>query len=213
VDSIKSNHYRKLLEEKLKESMETIGSMKKSEMADMDKYAPSKLSNYDNHPADTASELYLTTMNSALRVHEESILSDIKDALNRIDNGTYGICKSCGSEIPEERLNVKPEAIFCLTCEEEAEKEEKRKPFVRTIEEEVIGAPFGRKYLSRQEDDEHEGMDQLHDLMKYGSSDGPSDLGGYHEYEEFYTNKIDRQGIVDDMDRISNQQYKKQIPD
>jgi len=213
VDKNKRDHYRKLLERKLEESSETLSSMKRNHEAEQNKFSPSELSNYDNHPADTASELYLTEMNSALKVHEQSILSDIREAMQRIDDGTYGICKSCGEEISEERLNVKPEARFCIRCEQEAEEKSEKKPFVRAIEEEVMGAPFGRKYLNKQEDDEHEGMDQLNDLMKYGSSDGPQDMGGYHDYEEFYTNKVDDQGIVDDMDRIPNQFYKKQVQD
>jgi hypothetical protein len=72
---------------------------------------------------------------------------------------------------------------------------------------------MGRKYLNKREDDEHEGMDQLNDLMKYGSAYSPQDLGGYHDYEEFYTNEIDMQGIVDDMDQVSNEEYKRQLPD
>jgi hypothetical protein len=47
--------------------------------------------------------------------------------------------------------------------------------------------------------------------MKYGSSDSPQDMGGYHDYEEFYTNKIDKQGIVDEMDQVSNEEYRKQV--
>ncbi len=213
MDKIKSNHFRKLLEKKLEESSATLNSMRDNYEADQNKFSPSELSNYDNHPAEMASELYQTEMNSALRVHEQSIMSDIKEALKRIDDGTYGICRDCGEEISAERLSVKPEARFCIRCEKEAEKQSEKKPFVRAIEEEVMGAPFGRKYLNKQEDDEHEGMDQLNDLMKHGSSDGPQDLGGYHDYQEFYTNKVDNQGIVDDMDKVSNQQYKKQVPD
>jgi methylthioribose-1-phosphate isomerase len=34
-----------------------------------------------------------------------------------------------------------------------------------------------------------------------------------HDYEEFYTNEIDMQGIVDDMDQVSNEEYKRQLPD
>jgi hypothetical protein len=48
--------------------------------------------------------------------------------------------------------------------------------------------------------------------MKYGSSDTPQDMGGYQDYEEFYTNEIDNQGIVEEIDKISNEQYRRQLP-
>jgi hypothetical protein len=83
----------------------------------------------------------------------------------------------------------------------------------RPNEELIWDAPFGRKYLNKREDDENEGLDYLNDLVKYGTSDSPQDMGGYYDYEEFYTNKVDTQGIVDKMDRISNEQYKRQLPD
>jgi len=67
----------------------------------------------------------------------------------------------------------------------------------RPVEELIWDAPFGRKYLNKQEDDENEGMDQFNDLVKYGSSDTPQDMGGYYDFDEYYTNELDKQGIVD----------------
>ena len=206
-------HYRSLLEKRIGEIDYTIEMMKENKDAEQDKYSPSELSNYDNHPAEMGTELFQVELNSALKVHEENILYDLKDALGRIDDGTYGTCAHCGTEIPAERLEVLPYAKLCIKCADELENEPARQHKGRPNEELVLDAPFGRKYLNKQEDDEYEGMDQLNDLMKYGSSDSPQDLGGYHDYEEFYTNEIDQQGIVDDMDRISNEQYKKQLPD
>ena len=39
--------------------------------------------------------------------------------------------------------------------------------------------------LNRLEDNEYEGMDILNDVLKYGSSDTPQDMGGYHDYKDF----------------------------
>ena len=206
-------HYRKLLEKRCGEIDHTIERMKENGDAEQNKYSPTELSNYDNHPAEMATELYQVELNTALRVHEENILQDIKDALGRISDGSYGACAHCGADIPAERLEVLPYAKLCISCEENMESKPARQYKGRANEERVLDAPFGRKYLNKQEDDEHEGMDQLNDLMKYGSSDSPQDMGGYHDYEDYYTNEIDRQGVVDDMDRISNEEYKKQLPD
>ncbi|MGI6669231.1 MAG: TraR/DksA C4-type zinc finger protein [Acetivibrionales bacterium] len=208
-----TEYYRKLLDEQLSRVNSTIGMMKQNKSAEQDKYSPTELSNYDNHPAEMASELYQVEMNTALLVHGENILQDIKDAIAKIDKGLYGYCEKCGEEIPPERLQAVPYARMCLRCKNETEAAPKNKFKGRANEELVLDAPFGRKYLNSRDDDEHEGMDQLNDLIKYGSSDGPQDMGGYHDYEEFYTNKIDNQGIVDNMDKMSNSAYRRQLPD
>ena len=46
------------------------------------------------------------------------LLSDIEFALQRLKEGTYGICESCGEEISERRLQALPWAQLCLECAE-----------------------------------------------------------------------------------------------
>ena len=43
-------------------------------------------------------------------------LKDVKSALEKIQNGTYGTCENCGKKIAEERLLVCPEAKTCMAC-------------------------------------------------------------------------------------------------
>jgi RNA polymerase-binding transcription factor DksA len=43
-------------------------------------------------------------------------LKNINLALEKIEKGKYGICENCGEKIPTERLEVHPEARFCLKC-------------------------------------------------------------------------------------------------
>lgn len=45
-------------------------------------------------------------------------LEDINNALKEIENGTYGICKSCGNKIEEDRLEANPAAQTCKACME-----------------------------------------------------------------------------------------------
>lgn len=42
--------------------------------------------------------------------------SEVLEALRRLDDGTYGICETCGQPIPYGRLLVMPEARSCATC-------------------------------------------------------------------------------------------------
>lgn len=54
-----------------------------------------------------------------LDMQDSNELKDINLALLRIDNGDYGICVSCGDEIPLERLKAMPFADKCIQCKDE----------------------------------------------------------------------------------------------
>lgn len=49
-------------------------------------------------------------------------MKDIDEALDRVEEGTYGVCEECGDEIGEKRLQAVPFAIYCLECQREKEK-------------------------------------------------------------------------------------------
>jgi DnaK suppressor protein len=51
-----------------------------------------------------------------LQEREETKLALLREAFARLDAGTYGLCVSCGGEIPFERLYVFPEAPVCSSC-------------------------------------------------------------------------------------------------
>ena len=46
----------------------------------------------------------------------EAILRDVDRALEKIQNGTYGICDRCGKLIPEARLEARPWSVLCVGC-------------------------------------------------------------------------------------------------
>jgi DnaK suppressor protein len=47
--------------------------------------------------------------------------SHLTAALARIDAGSYGKCVECGAALPDERLEARPEAARCVTCQARAE--------------------------------------------------------------------------------------------
>ncbi|RLB13465.1 MAG: RNA polymerase-binding protein DksA, partial [Deltaproteobacteria bacterium] len=53
------------------------------------------------------------------------LLVKIKEALERLDNGTFGICEACGEEISEKRLKARPVTTLCIECKKKQETEEK----------------------------------------------------------------------------------------
>ena len=46
----------------------------------------------------------------------EASLAELLEARIRLDTGNYGICERCGEPIPQERLEIRPEARFCVAC-------------------------------------------------------------------------------------------------
>ncbi|MEJ5226623.1 RNA polymerase-binding protein DksA [Thermodesulfovibrio sp.] len=62
-----------------------------------------------------------------LRDRERKLLKKIEKALEKIENGTYGICEACGAEIPVERLEARPVTDLCIECKTEQEEAEKLK--------------------------------------------------------------------------------------
>ncbi|HEX6662810.1 MAG TPA: TraR/DksA C4-type zinc finger protein [Gaiellaceae bacterium] len=77
---------------------------------------------YDNHLADTATETYDRELDYTLEENSEHVLADIDAALKRIEDGTYGICSSCGKPISPERLEARPWATLCIDCQRQRER-------------------------------------------------------------------------------------------
>jgi DnaK suppressor protein len=68
-----------------------------------------------------------TDRNFLLRIRdrERKLIEKIKAALERIENGTFGICEICGREIGEERLRARPVTTQCIDCKKKQEAREK----------------------------------------------------------------------------------------
>jgi len=66
--------------------------------------------------------------NFLLRIkdRERKLIMKVKEALDRIDNGTFGICESCGKPISEKRLMARPVTTLCIECKTELENQERR---------------------------------------------------------------------------------------
>ena len=59
-----------------------------------------------------------------MAAREGKYLVYLEEALKRIKNGTFGVCKICGQLIPKARLMAVPTATKCVNCKEETKKKE-----------------------------------------------------------------------------------------
>lgn len=71
---------------------------------------------FDDDPADAGSASFERETAQSLSNHARGLLSQIDDALRRMDAGTYGLCERCGNPIEPARLEALPHALLCLTC-------------------------------------------------------------------------------------------------
>ena len=92
----------------------------------------SDLSNLPVHMADLGTDNFDTENTLGLMEGERKLLEEIYDALERIENGTYGICESNGEPIPKARLKAIPWARHCVACATNAEKRQNNK--VRSLD-------------------------------------------------------------------------------
>ncbi len=64
-------------------------------------------------------------LNIHMKERDSKLIAKIKDALERIKDGTYGFCEECGEKISDQRLNARPVTTVCLACKKKQETQER----------------------------------------------------------------------------------------
>jgi RNA polymerase-binding transcription factor DksA len=77
-----------------------------------------ELSAVSQHQADVASTTLQREIDLTARQTLEREREEIQQALKRRESGSYGICANCGRPIPKARLKARPEAIYCMECQQ-----------------------------------------------------------------------------------------------
>lgn len=80
-----------------------------------------ELSSIDQHPADSGTNLADADREEASLEVLLAQQERVRAALARIEAGNYGKCVDCGRELPDERLDARPEAERCVDCQQRVE--------------------------------------------------------------------------------------------
>jgi DnaK suppressor protein len=64
-------------------------------------------------------------INIHIKERDSRLIAKIKEALEKVEDGSYGICEECGEDISEKRLKARPVAAVCIDCKREQENQEK----------------------------------------------------------------------------------------
>ena len=114
----KQEFFRDLLNGRLNELLEDANKTL-SGMSDQTENFPD--------PTDRASMESDRNFELRIRDRERKLIAKIKDALERLEIGTYGICEECGEDISEKRLKARPVTTLCIDCKKKQENQEKVK--------------------------------------------------------------------------------------
>ncbi|WP_033543467.1 TraR/DksA C4-type zinc finger protein [Planococcus sp. CAU13] len=140
-----------------------------------EEFDTTELSNYDNHPADNATDLFDQERGMALTQFKEEEIADIKAALAAMEEGTYGKCVECGKEIPYERMEALPTALTCIDhASNDLDLES------RPVEEDVLQGSTDQP-VEKEDGRLRDFTNSFEDVEDFGSSDGPQDQPGNDE--------------------------------
>jgi RNA polymerase-binding protein DksA len=118
--TIDTGRFRKRLQEERKRVKEAIDYLHEENPGNVQDETQD--STADNHPADVATVTFDRELDYSLEENEERLLAAIDAALARIDDGTLGICSTCGQAIGEERLEALPWTTQCIDCKRKEER-------------------------------------------------------------------------------------------
>jgi hypothetical protein len=132
------------------------------------------------HLGDMGTETYLQELNAALLENEEYLLTESLAAIQRIDEGSFGNCESCGTPIAKDRLDALPYARYCTACADQlqpgpAVNLDAGRPFIQT--EPVRGASANSR-KTRGSAAPSSGTPTARDIHAAGTAGGGTAVGG-----------------------------------
>jgi RNA polymerase-binding protein DksA len=121
-DKAKLDHFQAMLQRK---RLELIGDVSTMETQALRSQSGS-LSNMPSHLAEQGSEAYDQSLSLDLAAADRKLIKEIDDALERIADGTFGICELTGKPIKIERLEELPWARYSIEAARELERQSMR---------------------------------------------------------------------------------------
>ena len=125
MEKVDLDYFRDLINSKKEELLNTLDVLEESSMNTTIKDQSGDLSSYSFHMADQGTDTNERELAFRLASREGRYLHHLNEALERIENGTYGICRYCGGDISKARLEAVPHATQCIKCKNSEEKRQR----------------------------------------------------------------------------------------
>ena len=115
---LKLEKFKKNIESKLQKISDDMNDLKVNMDTGTNNSAGSQESVYSVHMAEAGTDSYEREKGFQLMNRESDYYKFLNKALERIKDGSFGVCKVCNSLIPEERMMEVPNATKCVRCKE-----------------------------------------------------------------------------------------------
>jgi RNA polymerase-binding protein DksA len=125
-------HFKQMLLEKRGELLSNVSEMEDETLNKSRLNAAGDLSSMPIHMADLGTDNYDQEFTLGLMDSERKLLKEIDDALQRIENGVYGLCEGTGGQISKARLEAQPWARYCVEYARKLEESPETEPGQQT---------------------------------------------------------------------------------
>jgi len=115
-------HFRKIIEEKRVGIFRELGYLEENSLKTLEEYSGDS-STYSLHMADQGTDAQEREKAFLFAARENKFLGHLNRALERMNEGVYGLCAECGQAIQYKRLEVVPHATLCIDCKKKQEEE------------------------------------------------------------------------------------------
>ena len=118
---VRIDEFMRLLTEERKRLRDELSEMEEHQVKNEEKPI-ADVAGYDDDLVDVATETFEREKELALESSVQGMLEMVEGALQKIREGTYGICEGCGNPIDGNRLRAIPYARLCIRCKEKEER-------------------------------------------------------------------------------------------
>ena len=122
MSAVDTARFRSILEEERQRVIDAITYLHEETPGSLAEETEEVTGTVDNHLGETATATLDREIDYSLEENSEQVLRAIDAALRRIEEGTFGICETCGAPISEERLEAIPYATQCIDCRRKGER-------------------------------------------------------------------------------------------
>lgn len=109
-------YFKKLIEGKKEKVIKNLDYLRTVVLDSTTKEASGEHSSYSFHMADQGTDAMEREKAFLFASRDEKYLKQLDDAIARLDNDTFGICRECGKEIDHKRLEAVPTTTICYDC-------------------------------------------------------------------------------------------------
>jgi DnaK suppressor protein len=115
LSDLETTKFRSLLEEERGRLVHAVGFLERENPGSVEEeLGEVSGGGNDNHLGDTAGATYDRELDEGLEEGAQQTLAEIEAALQRIEDGSYGVCEICGEPIGAQRLSAIPWARLCI---------------------------------------------------------------------------------------------------